>query len=147
MTCCYTRQQHHECRDHNLWGCCVVAGNKVWQHVSLLCMLCGQVCWVPGSFELPVVAKAMAKSGKFDAVVCIGVVVSASTKHSWPADISCCMLQLPGSLSQQQRLLAYVLTKHAALLKRVQVVHAASKVLEQDTTGSCYGGADTPAWS
>jgi hypothetical protein len=31
---------------------------------------------VPGSFELPVVAKAMAKSGKFDAVVCIGVVVS-----------------------------------------------------------------------
>jgi 6,7-dimethyl-8-ribityllumazine synthase len=36
-----------------------------------------QVCWVPGSFELPVVAKAMAKSGKFDAVVCIGVVVSA----------------------------------------------------------------------
>jgi 6,7-dimethyl-8-ribityllumazine synthase len=37
---------------------------------------CVQVCWVPGSFELPVVAKAMAKSGKFDAVVCIGVVVS-----------------------------------------------------------------------
>jgi hypothetical protein len=35
-----------------------------------------QVCWVPGSFELPVVAKAMAKSGKFDAVVAIGVVVS-----------------------------------------------------------------------
>lgn len=31
---------------------------------------------MPGSFELPVVAKAMAKSGKFDAVVCIGVVVS-----------------------------------------------------------------------
>lgn len=35
-----------------------------------------QVAWVPGSFELPVVAKAMAKSGKYDAVVCIGVVVS-----------------------------------------------------------------------
>lgn len=31
---------------------------------------------MPGSFELPVVAKAMAKSGKYDAVVCIGVVVS-----------------------------------------------------------------------
>lgn len=30
---------------------------------------------MPGSFELPVVAKAMAKSGNFDAVVCIGVVV------------------------------------------------------------------------
>jgi hypothetical protein len=37
-----------------------------------------QVCWVPGCFELPVVAKSMAKSGKFDAVVCIGVVVSSS---------------------------------------------------------------------
>ena len=34
-----------------------------------------QVAWVPGSFELPVVAKAMAKSGKFDAVVAIGAVV------------------------------------------------------------------------
>jgi 6,7-dimethyl-8-ribityllumazine synthase len=33
---------------------------------------------VPGSFELPVVAKAMAKSGKYDAVVTIGVVVSNS---------------------------------------------------------------------
>lgn len=31
---------------------------------------------MPGSFELPVVAKAMAKSGKFDAVVAIGAVVS-----------------------------------------------------------------------
>ncbi|KIZ06234.1 riboflavin synthase beta chain [Monoraphidium neglectum] len=40
-----------------------------------------QVVWVPGSFELPVVAKAMAKSGKFDAVVCIGVVVRGATTH------------------------------------------------------------------
>uniref|UniRef100_A0A383WES3 6,7-dimethyl-8-ribityllumazine synthase n=1 Tax=Tetradesmus obliquus TaxID=3088 RepID=A0A383WES3_TETOB len=40
-----------------------------------------EVCWVPGCFELPVVAKAMAKSGKFDAVVCIGVVVRGATTH------------------------------------------------------------------
>lgn len=40
-----------------------------------------EVCWVPGSFELPVVAKAMAKSGRFDAVVCIGVVVRGATTH------------------------------------------------------------------
>ncbi|KAL4451167.1 hypothetical protein ABPG77_009239 [Micractinium sp. CCAP 211/92] len=39
------------------------------------------VAWVPGSFELPVVAKAMAKSGKYDAVVCIGVVVRGATTH------------------------------------------------------------------
>ena len=35
-----------------------------------------QVAWVPGSFELPVVAKAMAKSQKYGAVVAIGVIVS-----------------------------------------------------------------------
>ncbi|GBF96660.1 6,7-dimethyl-8-ribityllumazine synthase [Raphidocelis subcapitata] len=40
-----------------------------------------EVCWVPGSFELPVMAKAMAKSGKFDAVICIGVVVRGATTH------------------------------------------------------------------
>lgn len=39
------------------------------------------VAWVPGSFELPVVAKAMAKSGKYDAVVAIGVVVRGATAH------------------------------------------------------------------
>lgn len=39
------------------------------------------VAWVPGCFELPVVAKAMAKSGKYDAVVCIGVVVRGATAH------------------------------------------------------------------
>lgn len=40
-----------------------------------------QVCWVPGSFELPIVAKSMAKSGQYDAVVCIGAVVRGSTTH------------------------------------------------------------------
>lgn len=39
------------------------------------------VAWVPGSFELPVVAKAMAKSGKYDAVIAIGVVVRGATAH------------------------------------------------------------------
>jgi 6,7-dimethyl-8-ribityllumazine synthase len=40
-----------------------------------------QVVWVPGSFELPVVAKSMAKSGAYDAVVAIGVVVRGATAH------------------------------------------------------------------
>ncbi|KAG1669201.1 hypothetical protein FOA52_001452 [Chlamydomonas sp. UWO 241] len=39
------------------------------------------VAWVPGSFELPMVAKMMAKSGKYDAVVGIGAVIMGSTKH------------------------------------------------------------------
>ena len=36
---------------------------------------------MPGSFELPVVAKAMAKSGRYDAVVAIGTVVRGATTH------------------------------------------------------------------
>ena len=32
------------------------------------------VAWVPGAFEIPVVAKKMAKSGKYDAVICLGAV-------------------------------------------------------------------------
>lgn len=38
------------------------------------------VAWVPGSFELPVVAKSMAKSGKFDAVITIGTVVRSQRR-------------------------------------------------------------------
>lgn len=48
--------------------------------------LAPQVAWVPGAFELPVVAKAMAKSGKYDAVVCIGVVVSGDRWWGWGDD-------------------------------------------------------------
>lgn len=40
-----------------------------------------QVVWVPGSFEIPLVAKAMAKSGKFDAVLTIGAVVWPSSEY------------------------------------------------------------------
>jgi 6,7-dimethyl-8-ribityllumazine synthase len=37
--------------------------------------------WVPGSFELGVVAKRMAVSGKYDAVICLGAVIRGSTPH------------------------------------------------------------------
>ncbi|CAK0786133.1 hypothetical protein CVIRNUC_009346 [Coccomyxa viridis] len=40
-----------------------------------------QVAWVPGSFEMPVVAKAMAKSSSFDAVITVGAVVRGATAH------------------------------------------------------------------
>lgn len=39
------------------------------------------VAWAPGSFELPVVAAAMARSGRFDAIVAIGAVVRGETTH------------------------------------------------------------------
>ena len=37
--------------------------------------------WVPGAFELPVVAKKMAKSGNYDAVICLGAVIRGQTSH------------------------------------------------------------------
>ena len=39
------------------------------------------VAWVPGAFEIPLVAKKMAKSGKYDAVICLGAVIRGSTSH------------------------------------------------------------------
>ena len=37
--------------------------------------------WVPGAFEIPVVAKKMAMSGKYDAVICLGAVIRGATSH------------------------------------------------------------------
>lgn len=40
-----------------------------------------ETVWVPGSFEIPVVASRLAKSKKFDAVICLGAVIKGSTPH------------------------------------------------------------------
>ena len=37
--------------------------------------------WVPGAFELPLAAKKLAESGKYDAVICVGAVIRGSTSH------------------------------------------------------------------
>ena len=39
------------------------------------------VAWVPGAFEIPLIAKKMAKSGKYDAVICLGAVIRGATSH------------------------------------------------------------------
>ena len=39
------------------------------------------VAWVPGAFEIPLVAARMAKSGKYDAVIALGAVIRGSTSH------------------------------------------------------------------
>ena len=39
------------------------------------------VAWVPGAFELPFIAKKMAESGKYDAIIALGTVIRGSTTH------------------------------------------------------------------
>ncbi len=40
-----------------------------------------EVVWVPGAFEIPVLAQRMAKSKKYDTVICLGTVIRGSTPH------------------------------------------------------------------
>ena len=40
-----------------------------------------QVAWVPGAFEIPLIASKMAENGKYDAVICLGAVIRGSTSH------------------------------------------------------------------
>ena len=40
-----------------------------------------EVAWVPGAFEIPLIAKKMAESGKYDAVIALGAVIRGSTSH------------------------------------------------------------------
>ena len=39
------------------------------------------LAWVPGAFEIPLVASKMAQSGKYDAVLCLGAVIRGATDH------------------------------------------------------------------
>ncbi|MCL0058470.1 6,7-dimethyl-8-ribityllumazine synthase [Dehalococcoidia bacterium] len=40
-----------------------------------------ELAWTPGSFEIPLVAKKMAETGRYDAVVCLGTVIRGGTPH------------------------------------------------------------------
>ena len=40
-----------------------------------------ECAWVPGAFEIPLIAKKMADSGKYDAVICLGAVIRGATSH------------------------------------------------------------------
>ncbi len=37
--------------------------------------------WVPGAFEIPVIAKKISKTGKYDAIICLGTVIRGETSH------------------------------------------------------------------
>lgn len=40
-----------------------------------------EVAWVPGAFEIPLIASKMAKSNKYDAIICLGAVIRGNTTH------------------------------------------------------------------
>jgi len=40
-----------------------------------------EMVWAPGAYEIPLIAKKMAKSGKYDAVICLGAVIRGATPH------------------------------------------------------------------
>ena len=39
------------------------------------------IAWVPGAFEIPLIAQKFAQSGQYDAVICLGVVIRGATSH------------------------------------------------------------------
>jgi len=39
------------------------------------------IAWVPGAFEIPIIAKKMATSNKYEAIICLGTVIRGSTSH------------------------------------------------------------------
>lgn len=39
------------------------------------------IAWVPGAFEIPLIASRLAASGKYDAVICLGAVIRGATSH------------------------------------------------------------------
>jgi len=40
-----------------------------------------EIVWIPGAFEMPLIAKKMAESGKYDGIICLGAIIRGDTAH------------------------------------------------------------------
>ena len=69
-------------RQQGVGGCVLLSTcNRTELYVSLQKEEDIDLAWVPGAFEIPLIASKMAKSGKYDAVICLGAVIRGATSH------------------------------------------------------------------
>jgi len=40
-----------------------------------------EICWIPGAFEMPLIAKKMAATGTYDGIICLGAIIRGDTPH------------------------------------------------------------------
>ena len=40
-----------------------------------------EICWIPGAFEMPLIAKKMAATGAYDGIICLGAIIRGDTPH------------------------------------------------------------------
>ncbi len=59
----------------------LLAGSKAYLAERGLNLAEGDIYNAPGAFEIPLIAKALAKSGRYDGVICLGCVIKGDTAH------------------------------------------------------------------
>jgi 6,7-dimethyl-8-ribityllumazine synthase len=68
------------------------------------------LAWVPGSFEMPLIAKKLAEGGKYDAVICLGAVIRGATTHFEYVAAECAKGVAQASLSSGKPVIFGVIT-------------------------------------
>jgi 6,7-dimethyl-8-ribityllumazine synthase len=105
-----------------------------------------RVLWVPGAYELPFVAQKLAKSKKYDAVICLGCVIKGETSHdvhvaTWAAvgigqvGLSTGVPTLFGVLTPNSEAQAWKRAKPGPLNRGKEVAEAAIEIIRFDREG------------